>query len=105
MHSIEEQFKDKAIIRGNLYFFRALDAISVIQRCRMLNRVILGIDAFILTAKTTQPLMEQSINYTDFDYQDHMSAQNLDGGHWAEAIKFIEERMNEDYYFEVVYRD
>jgi len=76
--------------------FRADDAIKVVGRCRERGVRILGIDAFILTNKTTQPDMGQSLD---------PSILNGHGGSpdcWETGIKFLKERSSADLFFEIV---
>lgn len=105
MSKIEKEFYKKAIIRGGLSFFRPCDALNVIERCHQLNKKILGIDAFIVKGKKYQPVMEQSIDYSDENYLKYQKSLNIDGGHWAEAKEFIQDRINTEYVFEIVYED
>lgn len=72
-----------------------MDALDVIKKCKELNRKIFGIDAFKITEKITQPILEHSIDYK--------IVQESDNGNWSEAIKFLQERMNEDFVYEIIY--
>ena len=91
-----EKILNKAILRGDISFSTPADAIDLIKACKKIEKWILGIDAFILTDKTTQPVMEDSIDYSMFN--NYKSPQN-----WDEAIEFIEQKRGQDYYFEVVF--
>ena len=92
LDTIETEFGEKAIRRGGLMFFSPKDAIRVIQRCRILHRRILGIDAFILTDTITQPVMAESVEY-----------DNNTVDTWERAMEFLNERLDSEFCFEVVY--
>lgn len=94
MDLIESEFIERAIVRGNLLFFRAADAINVIERCYETNKRILGIDSFKITENATQPVLEHSIDF---------STTKRNDGSWVEAKKFIEDRINEHLVFEITY--
>jgi hypothetical protein len=101
MDDIEKELQSKAIIRGRIYLFCPADALSVIAKCRETKRQILGIDAFrLLDGGRIQPVMAQSIDYSS----GHYLFLNTDDVYWEAATKFITDRANEDYAFEVVYR-
>jgi len=83
----------KALFREGIFFLTPSEALDLIRVCQNEERVILGIDAFILTETTTQPISEDSIDY---------STDDSVCGNWNEAKEFIEQRRNKGYYFEVV---
>jgi len=75
-----------------------------------LNKRIFGIDAFVIIKKTTQVV--DYIDYTATYYKDFEESKyfskyhvkkNSDAGHWMEAEKFIKDRMNNEWIFEIVY--
>lgn len=94
MDSIEKEFQHRAIVRNNIFLFRAIDAITVIKRCEELNKKLHGIDAFRLKEPCIQPATEESIDYSN--------TLNSDG-YWADAALFIEKRLNKDLVFEIIY--
>ncbi|MFI8715721.1 hypothetical protein [Brevibacillus brevis] len=94
MDSMEQEFESRAIVRHNLLLFTGLDAITVIKRCEELNKKIYGIDAFRLKEQCIQPVMEESIDYSNTPDSD---------GNWADAVQFIKTRLNENLVFEIVY--
>lgn len=94
MDLVEEKFLKKAIIRGGVHMYNASDAIDVIAMCEQHGWPILGIDSFIVTENQTRPLMEHTLD---------CSITKNEQGYWAEAKRFVEERANFDYYFEIVY--
>ena len=90
MDTFEKDFSNKAVIRGGIYLYNFKDAIDLIERCRQFNKRILGIDAFIISETTTQPVSEHSAEF---------KGQN----NWQHAKEFIQKKKNEGLYFEVVY--
>lgn len=110
MDTIIEEFKDKAIMHGEIYTFKSSDAIAIIQRCRKLGHKVYGIDAFEIKEPYIQPMDYSDYTgdaYKNYDpekyYQKYHAKKNFDLGHWEEAIQFIKDRSNEGWYFEVVY--
>jgi hypothetical protein len=107
---IIEEFKAKGILRGLTYRFKANDALDIIQKCRILHKRILGIEAFIITEKITQ--VQEYIDYSSSSY-DNMDEsiyyskfhvrKNIDAGHWLEAEQFVRDRMNKGWVFEINY--
>ena len=96
MASIEEEFRNKGILRGRTLHFRPEDAIAVVRRCRERGIAIHGIDGFIITEHVTQPVMEQSMDLSDI-----ASLRNpIDC--WDRAERFLEDRRASDLYFEIV---
>jgi len=92
MDQIEKEFQKKALVRGGIYLFHPEDAVKVIERCRILNKRILGIDSFRITDKETRP-----VDSIDF------SIDGSSEGFWQEAIEFIRLRRNEGLMFEIVH--
>ncbi|MEF2964205.1 colicin E5-related ribonuclease [Paenibacillus sp. M1] len=92
--SQENLLEDKAIIRGGISLFSTNDALELVQLCEDKNYNILGIDAFIITDTTTQPVMEHSV---DFTYNSSSS------GNWSEAKEFIQQKADYNFVFEIVY--
>lgn len=93
MDLIEKEFGCKAVIRGRLYFYRPDDAIAVIEKCKQYNMRVLGIDAFICTNDTTQPVSEHSVDYS------------WTPDSWPKAAEFIRKRADLGLVFEIVYDD
>jgi hypothetical protein len=92
---METEFHDKAIIQGKIFMYSPQSAITVVKRCRELNKFIYGLDAFKLWERSRiQPLMEYSIDYTSINYPKYDPKEykrrchvtkNADAGHWLEA--------------------
>lgn len=92
----EAEFRSKAVIRGGLLLFRPADAIDVIRRCREQKVRVLGLDGFRVTATSTQPLMEHSV-----DFSADTRAQS-DEENWQLAEDFLRQRgESSDILFEV----
>jgi hypothetical protein len=71
----------------------APDAIVFIEAARQQQAPILGVDSFILTETTTLPLMEHMLD---------LSVDGLFDDTWSEALRFVKERQNFGFMFEVV---
>ncbi|HEV3415622.1 MAG TPA: hypothetical protein VG056_02365 [Pirellulales bacterium] len=99
MARVDEEFSAQGILRGRTIRFRADDALAVVRRCQERGVKVLGVDGFIITEHFTQPLMEQSVDMSDFG--NRHSGLNC----WDRAAKFLEERKTTDLYFEVVMED
>jgi hypothetical protein len=92
MNAIEKEYIYKGILRGGILLLPAAIALEMVRKCREKNIQILGIDGFLITPTTTQPSMEQSIDFDDPSSDDN----------WARAECFLTVRANTDLYFEVV---
>lgn len=64
MNNIENLFKDKAIQRGGINLYSKYDALSFVEECYKQSVYILGIDGFYITDNTTEPSIENSIDFT-----------------------------------------
>ncbi len=71
----------------------AHDALARIESARQQRRPVLGIDSFIVTETTTQPLMEHILD---------LSVGGLPDDTWSEARRFVEQRKESGFMFEVV---
>lgn len=91
----EAEFSDVAITHLNLRMYYPKDALLLINRCRAVNKRILGLDAFIVDGEKIQPSLENSI---DFSIQKSMN------GFWDEAEEFIKQYLNREFVFEIVYK-
>lgn len=99
MARVQDEFQSVGVVRGSVFMLRPSDAMDMIQRCKELGVEVLGVDGFILTATTTQPTMENSI-----DLSGSRKPQCIADG-WEIAEKFIAERSAKDLFFEVVIRE
>jgi hypothetical protein len=93
MEPIEQEFAARGVIRGAVLMFRPQHALDMVRQCRERGLRVLGLDGFKLTAKTTQPVMEQSID---------LSWPTDRNDAWSRAESFLAERLESDLYFEVV---
>jgi hypothetical protein len=95
MNKVELLFKDKDIPRVGTTVFKKQVAIEFINECNKHNIDILGIDALLIAGNTTQPSLENSIDFS-------VTPRSYDN--WDAAIKFLNER-SDIYYFEIVCAD
>jgi hypothetical protein len=93
MHDLEQSFADRGIRRGRALMLTAPDALEFIEAARQQQVPILGVDSFILTETTTLPLMEHMLD---------LSVDGLIDDTWSEALRFVEERQDFGFMFEVV---
>jgi hypothetical protein len=110
MDEILEQFKNKGVRQGpDYYIFRANEALDLIEKCRETSRKVYGIDVFRTEegSEIVDYIDYTGTGYRDLDparYYDELHIEkNKDAGHWEEAKRFIKDRMNSGYYFEIVY--
>ena len=71
----------------------APDALAFIEAARRQQTPVLGVDSFILTETTTQPLMEHTLD---------LSVGGFPADTWSEAQRFVDERRDSGFMFEVV---
>lgn len=64
MNIVEKKFESKATKRGGLLLFQKSIAIEFIEECKKSNIGVLGVDAFILSENSTQPSLDNSIDYS-----------------------------------------
>ena len=91
-----EYISKNAIMRSNIALLTKKQAIELIELCKVENKIILGIDSFIVFERAIQPISEDSV---DFAY-----AKNNESNNCCAAQKFIESRHNDKYYYEVVFK-
>ncbi len=96
MTRVQDEFRTVGVTRGGLLMLRPADAIQMVRRCRELDIEVLGIDGFFLTATTTQPTMENSIDLSG----SRKPTSNAEG--WETAEAFIAQRSTSDLFFEIV---
>ena len=72
---------------------RAPDALDLIDAAQHRQVPILGIDSFVVTETVTQPLMEHSLD---------LSVGGLPADTWTEARRFVEQRRESGFLFEIV---
>jgi hypothetical protein len=69
------------------------DALAFIESARQQQRPVLGVDSFVVTETTTQPLMEHILD---------LSVGGLPADTWSEARRFVEQRRDSGFMFEIV---
>lgn len=94
MNPIEQMFASRGVVRGAFLKLRPQVALEMVRECRKRGIRVLGLDAFTLTDTTTQPHMAESI---DLSWPLRQESQA-----WDEAEAFLAERLQSDFYFEVV---
>lgn len=94
MTTVEEEFRELGVVRGNLLMLRPVDAIDFIRKCRERGVKVLGVDGFHLTVETTRPDLGESIEISNRSHRG--------GDCWNQAEEFLNERMGRDLFFEVV---
>jgi hypothetical protein len=82
----------KAINRSGIYLYSKDNALQFINECKKQKVAILGIDGFYLDGNTTQPSMENSIDFSTKPFIESI---------YDEAINFLEFR-DDKMYFEIV---
>ncbi|MBD2108675.1 hypothetical protein [Nodosilinea sp. FACHB-13] len=71
----------------------ANDALAFIETARQQQQPIFGVDSFVITETTTQPMMEHILD---------LSVGGLPDDTWSEAHRFVLERRDLGFMFEVV---
>jgi hypothetical protein len=95
MNKVEILFANKAINRAGIFLYSKEDALQFVNACRETSTMILGIDAFFITHNTTEPSMENSI-----DFSKHSFTKDI----YDEAIRFLTMR-DDRLFFEIVCPD
>lgn len=92
MNRVERLMSAKSLNRNGIVLFKKEDALTFIKLCKEYKINLLGIDGFLLTEKSIQPRLEDSV-----DFSNRLEYLNK----YAEAVEFVESREN-DIYFEIV---
>ena len=92
---LETEFHGRGTLRGGILMLRPDDAIAFVRRARDAGIAVLGVDAFQITDRTTQPFMEHSADYTT-------SSAPPPPDSWTEAEQFLAGFRNTTFVFEVV---
>ncbi len=95
MQGLEQVFAGRGIKRGCTLYLKASDALDFIEAAHQAKAPVLGVDAFIITETTTQPLMDH-ILYCSIEY----APSDIDT--WSAARDFVEERRDSGFMFEIV---
>ena len=97
MRPLHEEFRSRATVRGGIVMYHPRDAMALVMRARERGRPILGIDAFIVSAQGTEPHMEHSTDYSRIEGTDEPS--------WERALRFLQDRLESPFLFEIVLDD
>ena len=94
MNKVEQMFMGKALNRSGIMRYSKHDAIDFIKECNKNGIGLLGLDGFFISGTTTQPSLNDSIDFSANQY-----FQNV----YDEAMEFIKSRKG-NLYFEIVYK-
>ncbi|MDR3715555.1 MAG: hypothetical protein P4L51_22320 [Puia sp.] len=95
MNEIEALFEDKSINRSGIFLYSKENALQIIDECKKRNIVLLGIDGFYLGENTTEPSMENSVDFSMRPFTESI---------YEDAIAFLKAR-NDRLHFEIVYSE
>ena len=95
MSTIEDEFREAGVMRGGVLLLRPNDAIRMVQRPREQRILVLGLDGFVVTDSTTQPILEESIDLSNL-----INCPNTTC--WEIAEQFLNDRQSSNLFFEVV---
>jgi hypothetical protein len=93
MQDLEQSFAARGIGRGGVLMLSAPDALAFIEVARQQQTPVLGVDSFVVTETATQPLMEHILD---------LSVGGMPADTWSEARRFIEQRKDSGFMFEIV---
>jgi len=91
---LEEALKRRAVERNGILLLRPRDALEIVRQARNNGIPVLGLDGFHLSEAGIQPDLGHSVDFS-------LSADTQRES-WRHAEAFIEARMGQDLYFEVV---
>jgi hypothetical protein len=92
MNKVEQKFKQKAIERGGLFLYSKKNAMEFVNECRHERIHLLGVDGFSLTENSTQPSINDSIDFSSSFFRGEM---------YEKAIDFLEQR-SDALFFEII---
>jgi len=111
MEELDQEFLDKAIIHGGDITYSEQDALDIIDRCRKKDLKITNIDAYLIEDDFIQPTDYRPYIGSAYDnynpekyYQRNGVHKNADIGHWQEAKRWISDRANQGWTFEINYK-
>lgn len=84
-------------MRGGILLLDVANALDMVQIAELRGVAVLGIDAFELSPNATQPIMDESI---DFSAEREGSPGKRDC--WTAAKEFLRDRMETTMFFEIV---
>lgn len=100
MIRVEQSFRRRGITRGGTLFLEAEDALELVRLCRERGVPVLGVDGVRITEQSTQPDLRHSVDFSEEDDSGEPCR-----GSWAEAERFLRERIGSGLFFEVVLGD
>ena len=68
MTQLEEAFAPRAVRRGGLFLYDKPTALAFLRALHAAQVTLLGVDAFLLGAETTQPMMEHSLDVSSASF-------------------------------------
>lgn len=86
-----EELTKRAMHRPGIDLYSVEDAILLVRLCQQASIQILGIDAFKIYGDKIQPIMENSVDLSE------------DDDSYNSAIKFLTDRYNLSFMYEIVY--
>ena len=92
---LEAEFVPRGVLRSGILMLRPDEAIALVRRARAAQVSVLGMDAFRITERSTQPFMEHSTDYTT-------SSAPAPADPWAEAEAFLSRYCETEFVFQVV---
>ena len=96
MNNIENIFKDRAVQRGGINLYSKYDALNFVQECYKHSVYILGIDGFYIAEDTTEPSIENSIDFSVLP----LNKENI-----LEIAKEFLDKKDDDLFFEIIYEE
>ncbi len=93
MQDLQHSFAARGIERGGTLYLKASDALDFIEAARQAKTPVLGVDAFIITETATRPMLEHILD---------CSLGGLPPDTWSPARRFVEERRDSGFMFEIV---
>ena len=91
------EFRTPMNTRGGILMLTADEACQLVRRAEEEKIRVLGIDSFILREKSTQPVLEHSIDYSAREF--------VSDSDWQAAATFIKERASLGFHFDIVLGD
>ncbi len=97
MNRVEEKLRPKSVHK-ELIILNEKNAINFVDECSVEKIVILGIDAFVITSDSIQPVQEKGCDFTSEPYK------NMDIDRYATA-KAVIEKAGSKFFFEITCDD
>ena len=94
---LADEFRPRATIRGGTAMYKADDAIALVEEAHRRRIIVLGIDTFRLTEKTTEPMMNHILDMSTRGF--------FADDDWDQCIQFIQKRASAGFHYEIVLGD